>query len=72
MGANKVKTWFDEDADIFYVSFKKGKTVASEEKEDGIRVEYDIKGNIAGIEITNITQRLVKPIAEKLSMAIKQ
>jgi len=71
MGADKVKTWFDENSDIFYVSFKKGKSVDSEEKEDGVRLEYDIKGNVIGIEITNMTQRLVKPIAKKLSLAIK-
>jgi uncharacterized protein YuzE len=71
MGENKVKTWFDEDTDILYVSFKKGKSVDSEEKEDGIRLEYDKNRNIIGIEITNITQKLAKPIAKKLSSAIK-
>ncbi len=68
MGAYQVKTWFDEDMDIFYVSFRKGKAVDSEEKEDGVRLEYDRNRNLIGIEIANMTQKLAKPIAEKLSL----
>jgi uncharacterized protein YuzE len=71
MGAHKVKTWFDEDTDIFYVSFGKGKAVNSEEKEDGVRLEYDKNDNLIGIEISNMTQKLAKPLAEKLALAVK-
>ena len=71
MGAHQVKTWFDEDMDIFYVSFRKGKAVDSEEKEEGVRLEYDRNRNLIGIEIANMTQKLAKPIAEKLSLITK-
>jgi len=59
--AKKTKIWFDEDVDILYVSFKRGASVHSEEVEEGVRVEYDERGQIVGLEISDITKRLAKP-----------
>ncbi|MDI6839442.1 MAG: DUF2283 domain-containing protein [bacterium] len=72
MDKDKIKIWFDEDVDVLYVSLKKGASVHSEEKEDGVRLEYDEKGEIVGLEITEITKRLAKPIARRLAEAVKQ
>lgn len=71
VGKNRIKIWFDENEDILYVSFGKGKAIDSEEKEDGVRVEYNKEGKIIGIEIAEITKRLVKPLARKLITAVK-
>jgi len=44
--------------------------VDSEELEENIRVEYNEKGEIIGLEILNISKYLAKSIAEKLKEAI--
>lgn len=66
MDKNKVKMWYDEEADILYLSLKEGRAVDSKEIEENIRVEYDKKGEIVGLEISNISRYLAKSIAEKL------
>ena len=71
MGKNKVKLWFDEEVDILYVSFGKGPAVDSEEKEEGMRLEYDREGRVIGVEIFGITERLAKPLARKLAGSVK-
>jgi len=66
MDKNKVKMWYDEETDILYLSLKEGRAVDSEEIEENIRIEYDKKGEIVGLEISNISRYLAKSIAEKL------
>ncbi|PIU65119.1 MAG: hypothetical protein COS84_07345 [Armatimonadetes bacterium CG07_land_8_20_14_0_80_40_9] len=70
MGKNKVKLWFDEETDILYVSFRKWPAVDSEEGE-GMRLEYDKEGQIIGVEVFGITERLAKPLARKLARAVE-
>ena len=62
--------WVDEDEDILYVSFAKGPAVDSEEREDGIRVEYDRNGHIVGIEIMGISKRILEPLARRIVSAV--
>jgi len=71
MGKNKIKLWFDEETDILYVSFGKGQAVDSEEKEEGVRLEYNKEGQVIGIEISEITKRLAQPLAQKLAEAVR-
>jgi len=71
MGKNKIKVWFDEETDILYVSLRKGASVDSEEREEGVRIEYDAQGQIVGLEISEMTRRLAKPLAKRLAKAIK-
>jgi uncharacterized protein YuzE len=71
MGEGKIKTWFDEKVDILYVSLRKGASVHSVEEEEGVRVEYDERGEIIGVEITEVTKRLAKPLAKKLAELTK-
>ena len=66
MGKGKIKLWFDEEEDILYISLRKGEAVDSEEKEKDVRIEYDDKGKVIGIEISNVAKKLIKPLAEKI------
>lgn len=70
MDKSKIKMWYDEEVDILYLLLKKGEAVDSEELEENIRVEYNEKGEIIGLEIRNISKYLAKSIAEKLKEAI--
>ncbi|MEW5945583.1 MAG: DUF2283 domain-containing protein [bacterium] len=71
MGKNKVKVWFDEEVDILYVSFGGGFSPHSEEVEDNVRLEYGEDGKVIGIEISDISKKLAKPIAKHLAEAVK-
>ncbi len=66
MGKSKIKIWFDEREDILYISLKKGEAVDSEEREEDVRVEYDNKGRVIGIEVSNVAKRLINPLAKKI------
>ena len=66
MGKNKVKVWFDEEENILYISLRKGEAIDSEEKEE-VKIEYDKEGKIIGIEILNVSEKLIKPLAKKIA-----
>jgi uncharacterized protein YuzE len=70
MGEN-LKVWFDEDNDILYISLRKGAAVDSEEVSDNIRVEYDARDQIIGIEIYHISRMLAKNLAKELKETLK-
>lgn len=61
-----IKLWFDEKEDILYLSFAEGEAVDSEEVAENVRIEYDEKGMMIGVEIFNISKMLASSIAEKL------
>ena len=62
--------WYDEEADIFYLSFREEESVDSEEVEENIRIEYNKDGEVIGLEISEISKYLAKSIAEKLKGVI--
>ena len=70
MGKDKIKMWYDEEADILYLSFKEEESVDSEEVEENIRIEYNKDGEVIGLEISEISKYLAKSIAEKLKGVI--
>jgi uncharacterized protein YuzE len=70
MGEN-IKVWFDEDADILYISLKKGAAIDSEEVSDNVRVEYDVHNQIIGIEIYHISKMVAKNLAKELKESLK-
>jgi len=60
-----IKISFDEDNDILYLSLKEGAAIDSEEVAENVRVEYDSRRNIVGIEIFNITKILATALSKK-------
>ncbi len=70
MGKNKIKMWYDEDVDILYISLREGEGIDSEEIKENLRVEYNKKGEVIGLEISNISKLLAKTLAEKLKQEI--
>lgn len=59
-----MKITYDRDADALYISFKRT-TVTTEILADGIAVDYDSEGFMAGIEILDILKRVGEPKALK-------
>jgi len=70
MGKN-IKMWFDEEADILYLSLAEGVVVDSEEVAENVRLEYDEKGEMIGIEIFNISRMIANSIAKRLKDTLK-
>ena len=66
MDKNKIKAWYDDESDIFYVSLKQGRAVDSEEIAEDVRIEYDKAGEILGIEIHNVAKMVAKSLATRL------
>jgi len=50
---------YDAYADVLYVKIREGKVVESDEVENGIILDYDINGNIIGIEILDFSKRKI-------------
>jgi len=65
-----IKISFDEENDVLYLSLKPGVAVDSEEITEDIRVEYDEKGQVIGIEIFNITKMLASAVGKRIKEAL--
>ena len=66
MDKNKIKAWYDDESDIFYISLKQGSAVDSEEIAEDVRIEYDKAGEILGIEIHHVAKMVAKSLAAHL------
>ncbi|MCK4356126.1 DUF2283 domain-containing protein [Candidatus Bipolaricaulota bacterium] len=49
---------YDEEADALYIKFQEGGYHESDEIKDGFILDYDIDGNIIGIEILDASTHL--------------
>ena len=59
------KIQFDKEKDIFYLSLKPGKSVSSKEIKN-VRLEYNEKGEVIGIEIRNFSEFVATAISKHL------
>jgi uncharacterized protein YuzE len=50
---------YDAYADVLYVKIREGKVAESDEVENGIILDYDLDGNIIGIEILDFSRRKI-------------
>ncbi len=50
----------DKDSDALYFRLDENRIVESEEVRPGVILDYDTKGQVAGIEILNISSRATK------------
>jgi len=65
-----IKISFDEENDVLYLLLKPGVAIDSEEIAEDIRVEYDEKGQVIGIEIFNITKMLASAVGKKIKQIL--
>lgn len=52
---------FDKETDILYVQFTNNEIHESDEEKRGIIIDYDVKGNIVGIEYLDASARVQDP-----------
>ncbi len=66
-----MKTTYDEENDILYIVVREGPASNSEEIDDDIRVEYDKKNKIVGIEVQNARRNIGKAMAQEIAQRVK-
>ncbi len=54
-----MKIEFSKEADALYVHFREVYVAKSKEIEEGVVVDFDEQGHIVGIEILDVSQRLM-------------
>lgn len=52
---------FDKETDIIYVQFTEHMVYDSDEEKPGMIIDYDIKGNIVGIEYLDASAKVQDP-----------
>lgn len=67
-----MKVWYDREVDVFYISLKKGPSYDSEELSPDVRVEYDEKGKLIGIEVMNARVNVFNAIAKEIATQLKE
>jgi ribosomal protein S11 len=68
--ADKVKVWFDAEADYLEVSFSDAAGYMKETKHDALMERVDAKGHIIGFSVTGVSHfKKDKPLEAELSAA---
>ncbi|OFX14982.1 hypothetical protein A3K71_05500 [archaeon RBG_16_50_20] len=65
-----MKISYDPEEDILYIVVKEGSIFDSREIDDDIRLEYDKKGDVAGLEIMNARKNIAQIFAREIAREI--
>ena len=64
-----MKVKYDREVDILYIQLNDLPIEESDEDRPGMVVDYDINGQVVGIEIRNTSKRMAKPTTVELEIA---
>jgi uncharacterized protein YuzE len=68
--ADKVKVWFDAEADYIEVQFHEGTGFMRETTHDAVMERVDTEGNILGFSILGVSRfKKMKPLEANLNAA---
>jgi uncharacterized protein YuzE len=65
-----MKINYDPEVDILRIVFKNVKIEESDEEKPGMILDYDIEGNIVGIEIMHASKRIEQPQSIEYAVAV--
>ena len=57
-----MKIDFDQVADALYVQLKEGDVKKTEEIKPGMILDYDVNGNVLGVEVLYVSKRAQLPM----------
>lgn len=66
-----MKVHYDPKVDILYMVIREGPIYDSRELNEDVRLEYDKKGEIVGIEVVNARRNVARVLAEGIVEQIK-
>lgn len=66
-----MKVSYDRESDILHIVLKRGPAYDSEELDDDLRVEYDRKGKIIGIEVSGARRNVGRAMAKEIVQSVK-
>lgn len=66
-----LKVYYDKETDVQYMGVRDGPVHDSEELDDDLRVQYDKKGRIVGIEVLDARRNLGKVMAQEIAQRVK-
>ena len=69
-GVLSLKINYDPEEDILYIVVKEGSIFDSREIDEDIRLEYDRKGDVAGLEIMHARKNIAKTFAHEIAEEI--
>ncbi len=52
---------YDKEADALYIKLSEGKVAESDEEKPGVILDYDVDGNILGIEVLDASKKMPQP-----------
>ena len=64
-----MKVKYDREVDILYIQLNDLPIEESDEDRPGMVVDYDINGQVVGIEIMNASKRMAQPTTVELEIA---
>jgi hypothetical protein len=68
--AEKVKIWFDAEADYIEVQFREGAGIMKETEHDAVMERVDAQGNLLGFSILGVSRfKKTKPLEANLTAA---
>jgi len=65
-----MKINYDPEVDVLRIIFKNSAIEESDEEKPGMILDYDIDGNIVGMEILHASKRIEKPQSVEYAVAL--
>lgn len=59
--SNTMKIIYDAEVDVMRITLSDAAIEESDEDKPGVILDYDVEGNIVGLEILNASQRMTNP-----------
>ncbi|HEY0072694.1 MAG TPA: DUF2283 domain-containing protein [Abditibacteriaceae bacterium] len=64
-----MKVVYDAEVDVMRITLSDAAIEESDEDKPGVILDYDVEGNIVGLEILNASQRMTNPRSLEYAVA---
>jgi uncharacterized protein YuzE len=64
-----MKVTYDPEVDVLRIIFSGAPIEESDEDKPGMIIDYDVKGNVVGLEILNASSRMENPRAMEFAVS---
>jgi uncharacterized protein YuzE len=64
-----MKVTYDPEVDVLRIIFSNAAIEESDEDKPGVIIDYDVQGNVVGLEILNASARMENPRAVEFAVS---